>query len=140
MGYCLLVRRDAIIGAHKPPSLAEFEAYLGPGSEANEAERAEANRVAEKVASVRDFTVSVGSVGQILFKKPGLFFGGFVIIKTGQDYFRIDMRLLSIGGERLLAASETLTDSFRMVVGDRLCHPRSGQPVIKDWPWLKSSQ
>jgi hypothetical protein len=122
IGYCLVVTRHAITGAKKPESLGEFEAYLGPGSNITDAARAEAKKIAERLIGIREFSVPAGSIGQILFKKPGMFFGGYVIIKTGLSSFRIDTRLLSVGGLDLVEASDTLEDSLWMVVGERLCN------------------
>jgi len=121
MGYCLVLTRHSIIGANKPESLGAFEAYLGPGGKATDATRAEAKKIAEELTRIREFSIPVGSIGQILFKRPGLFFGGYMIIKTGLKSFRIDMRLLSIGGSRLLETSNTLADSLWMAIGERLC-------------------
>lgn len=121
MGYCLVIAWHTIIGAKKPESLGEFGAYLGPGSKVTEEKREEAKKIAERLTGARDFSVPVGSVGQVLFKKPGMFFGGYVIIKTGMTSFRIDMRLLSVGGEHLLETSDALENSLWMAVGERLC-------------------
>jgi hypothetical protein len=137
MGYCLMVTRDTIIGAKKPPSLSDFEAYLGPGSKIADAARVEANKIAEHLVGVREFSVSAGSIDQILLKRPGLFFGGYVIIRTRRGSFRTDMRLLSIGGLDLLEASNILADSLGMVVGERFRIMGNGLPVTMGWPWTR---
>jgi hypothetical protein len=120
MGYALVMTRHAIIGARKPQSMGDFQAYLGPGSEVTDDARAEARKISEKLMAARDFSVPAGSIGQVLIKRPGMFLGGYVIIKTGLSSYRTDMRLLSVGGEELLQISKTLEDSLRMVVGERL--------------------
>lgn len=119
MGYCLVVTRDAIMGAKKPESLADFEAYLGPGGNVTDAERAEARKIARELSGTREFLVSGASVGQVLFKRPGMFFGGYVIIKTALDSIRIDTTVVSTNSPFLLETSKKLEASLETVVGER---------------------
>jgi hypothetical protein len=120
MGYCLVVTRDAIMGARKPESLADFEAYLGPGGNATDAARAEARKIAEALAGAREFLISGASVGQVLFKRPSMFFGGYVIIKTALSSIRIDTAIVSTNSPFLLETSKKLEASLEAVVGERL--------------------
>jgi len=140
MGYSLLVTRDAIIGAKKPRSSGEFEAYLGPGSKVTDAARAVADEMAEKLTGTREFSVSIGSIEQILLKRPGYFFGGYMIIKTGARWFRIDIRLLSVGSSQLLDAYNILADSFRIAVGPRVYIKQNPFPAPIDWPWARENR
>jgi len=126
MGYCLLITRHSVIGAKKPESFGDFDAYLGPGSHASEEARAEAKRIAERLSGTKDISIPTGAIGQILLKKPGMFFGGYVIIKTGSSSYRIDMRLLSVGGERVPEMLDTLENSLWEAVGERLCRLEKG--------------
>lgn len=107
------------MGARKPGSIEDFAAYLGPGSNVADATRAQAEQIAERLVGTRDFLISAGSIGQVIFRKPGMFFGGYLIIKTGLSSLKISMRLLSIGGSDLLEISNMLEQSIWMVVGER---------------------
>ena len=127
MGYGLVVTRDTIIGAKKLDSWGDFEAYLGPGADTTEATVAVAKRVAEELTRAKEFSISIGSIGQVLFKKPGLFFGGYVILKTPLSSVRIDTTVLSTNSPRLLETSNKLHDSLAMVVGDRLYDVGTGR-------------
>ena len=127
MGYGLVITKHAITGAKKPDALGEFAGYLGPGSEMTDAARAEAEQIARKLSGAAEFKIPIGSIGQVLFKEPGMFLGGYAIIKTGLSSFRVDMRLLSIGGSNLLDTSKRLEESLWMAVGERLL--KVGRPT-----------
>jgi len=124
MGYCLVITREGIVGAKKPDSMGDYETYLGPGANPTEAIVAEAKRIAAEIERNKEFSVHVGSIGQVLFKKPARFFGGYVIIKTALDSIRIDMTVISTNSPRLLETSKRLEDSLAIAVGDRFHQDR----------------
>ena len=120
MGYCLVITRDEVMGAKKPESMPDFEAYLGRSGNASDAGRAEAKKVADAVAGTKEFLVSQGSIGQVLFKKPGMFSGGCAIIKTSLSSIRINMTVISTDSPFLLETSNKLESSLKELVGERL--------------------
>ncbi|MDA4136295.1 MAG: hypothetical protein OK449_04760 [Thaumarchaeota archaeon] len=127
LGYGLVITRDTIVGAKKLDSWGDFEAYLGPGAETTETTVTAAKRVAEELIGASEFSIPVGSIGQVLFRKPGMFFGGYVIFKTSLSSIRIDMTVLSTNSPRLLETSKKLKDSLAMAVGDRLYQVGAGR-------------
>lgn len=137
MGYCLLITSDAIIGAKNPQHLADFEAYVGPGSNATDSTKTQATEIADKLAQTKEFSISAGSLDQIFLKEPGMFFGGYVILKMGLSSVKIGMRLLSVGGSQELHAYTILVDSLRALAGEGVRVSRIGLPLTFDWPWTK---
>lgn len=133
MGYSLLITEDTIIGAKKMESLGDLVAYLGPNSTANDPTRTMTKKIARELEVSRDLIIPADSVSQILLKKPGLFFGGFIIIKTTRGTFRVGMRLLSVGGSELVDASNVLADSLRALVGGRLRVIEKGFAITTGW-------
>lgn len=128
-GYGLVVTRHAIIGAVKPESSPNFEAYLGPDSTIDNSVRREAEMIAASMSATKDFEISVGAVGQVLFRAPGLFEGGHFIIKSPFDVFKVETSVLYVDPE-LVRASKALADSFSAVLGWRFTHGRTGESVI----------
>jgi len=124
MGYCLVVTDEGILGAKKRESMGDFEAYLGPGGDATDESRAEARRIAGEVAKHKEFLVPRGSIGQVLFKKPGMFSGGYAIIKTGSDSIRIDMTVVSTNSPFIAETSEKLENALETLAGERFQNVR----------------
>lgn len=127
-GYALAITKRAIIGAKKPDSSPDFEAYLGPGSSPTDSLRRDAETLAASLIKSKDFRVPVGAVGQVLFRAPSLFEGGYFIIKTPFDVFRVDTSVLYVDAD-LVRTSKILAESFAAVLGWRLCDGRTGEPL-----------
>jgi hypothetical protein len=129
MGYGLVITRDKIVGARKSELMENFEAYVGPGATATEALRNDARRLAETLVAARDLELNTGSIGQVLFKTPGVFSGGYVIMKTATRSVRVNMSVL-YSNPRLLEISKVLADSLFATVGWRLCDGQTGDPLL----------
>lgn len=125
-GYGLVVTKQRVFGAKKPDSLPNFGAYLGSGASPTESARKDAELIAEKVVAARDLEIPVSSIGQVLFRKPGLFFGGYAIIKTPDRAVRLDTSVLFVD-PGLAETSKVIEASFSSVLGWRLS---------KGVPWL----
>lgn len=128
-GYGIVITKRAIIGAKKPDASPDFGAYLGPGSSPTDSLRRDAEALAASMIESKDFKVPVGAVGQLLFRAPGLFEGGYSIIKTPFDVFRVDTSVLYVD-PGLVQASKTLAESFASVLGWRLCDSATGEPLV----------
>ena len=125
-GYGLVVTRHRIFGAKKPDSLPNFGAYLGSGTSLSESARREAETMAGKVIAAKDLDIPVPSIGQVLFRRPSLFFGGYAIIKTPDRAVRLDTSVLYVDPE-LTETSRVMEASLSSVLGWRLS---------KGEPWL----
>ena len=125
-GYGLVVTREKVIGARKPESMKNFHIFLE--RTAPEHQLADAVRAADALMASKEFELRVGSIGQVLFKKPSLLSGGYFIIKTGTNTIRIDISVLYVD-PNLSDVFDTLVDSFYEAVGWRLCDGRTGEPL-----------
>jgi hypothetical protein len=120
IGYCLVVMRHAILGAKMTEDDADFCAYFGESSPKQDPTRVQAAKIAQELADKREFLVPIGSVGQILYKKPGEFFGGYAIIKTPLRALRVDITVVSTASPYAGETAQKLRDALFMVVGERL--------------------
>jgi hypothetical protein len=125
-GYGLVVTRHRIFGAKKTDSLPNFGAYLGTGTSLTESARREAETMAEKIVAAKDLEISVSSIGQVLFRRPSLFFGGYAIIKTADRAVRLDTSVLYVDPE-LTETSRVMEASLSSVLGWRLSE---GEPWL----------
>jgi hypothetical protein len=105
--------------------MEDFQAYLGRAGDARSSIRVQADTIASQVRSVREFSLAEGSIGQVLFKRPGMFFGGYVIIKTALNAFRIDMTVLSTNSPLILETAAVIADSLKVSVGERFLELKS---------------
>lgn len=125
-GYGLVITRDRIFGAKQADSPPNFGAYLGSGSSLAESMRKDAERLAGRIIVGRDLEIPVSSIGQVLFRRPGLFFGGYAIIKTSDRAVRLDTSVLFVD-PGLDDISKAMEASLSSVLGWRLSE---GEPWL----------
>jgi hypothetical protein len=127
-GYGLLVAHHRILGCKKPESMESFESYLAPGT-AESGVRA-ARAFADRLLVRKDFQVRIGDVGQILFKRPSLFSGGYVIVKTADRSIRIDA-VVTYANPRITETCDVLSKALYAAVGWRLSIGKTETAVLK---------
>ncbi len=125
-GYGLVISKQRIFGARKGASLPNFAEYLGSERSPTEQVRKDAQQMAERILAARDLEIPVSSIGQVLFRKPGLFFGGYAIIKTPDRAVRLDTSVLFVDPE-LAETSKVIEASLSAVLGWRLSE---GEPWL----------
>lgn len=125
-GYGLAVTRHTIFGAKKDDSMPNFGAYIGLGSSPADSVTKDAATVAEQIMAAKDLEIPVSSIGQVLFRKPSLFFGGYAIIKTPDRAVRLDTSVLYVN-PGITDTSKIMEASLSVVLGWRLS---------KGEPWL----
>ena len=118
-GYGLVITRGKICGAKKPDALPDFGVYLGSGSSPPDSVKKDAHSVAGRIVAAKDLEIPVSSIGQALFRKPSLFFGGYAIIKTSDRAIRLDMSVLYVN-PGIAEISRVMEDSLSAVLGWRL--------------------
>ncbi len=127
-GYGVVVTRHRIMGSKKPDSMESFEAYVASGA-AESTVRA-ARIFANGLLATKDFEVSIGSVGQVLFKNPGLFSGGYAVIKTSNRTIRVETRV-SYVDPRIAETMSVLCKTLYAAVGWRLSTGGAEKAVVK---------
>ncbi len=116
------------MGSKKPDSMESFEAYVASGAAES---TVRAVRVfANGLLSTKGFEVGIGAVGQVLFKNPGLFSGGYAVIKTSNRAIRVDARV-SYGDPRIAETMSVLYKSLYAAVGWRLSTGGAEKAVAK---------
>jgi hypothetical protein len=131
-GYALVVTRDRVIGARRAEADAELMAYLGPGSTATMSDREMAVATAASLLETRQFILPKDEIAQILFRRPGLFSGGYAVFKTRLQAYKVEIAVVSGWNEGPLLASRTLMESLRTFSPDRLYDGRTGDRYAEE--------
>jgi hypothetical protein len=131
-GYALLVTRGRVIGARRPESDAEFMAYLGPGSTATESDRERAVATASRLLQTRQFVLPKDAIAQILFRRPGLFSGGYAVFKTMLQAYKVEIPVVSGWNGGPILVSRILAESLRTFSPERLYDGRTGALYVEE--------
>jgi hypothetical protein len=123
--YSLIITPSRIIGCRKKPLWQGFTVYLGPGSKATTADREKAQKVVAKLMAAKDFEFPKDSIVKIVYKKPGLFSGGYVNIHTTGRGLELVIGYTA-GNQGTLRA---LVPSLMIFAGDRFYDEKTGALV-----------
>ena len=107
-GYTLLFTKNRVVGARRPESEPDHLVYLGPGSQATEAERSSSAVAAARLIQGKQFVLEKESVAQILYRPPGLLSSGSVVFKTPLQSFKVEIPVVSGWNDWPARASEVL--------------------------------
>ncbi|MDA4112534.1 MAG: hypothetical protein OK474_00610 [Thaumarchaeota archaeon] len=131
-GYALVVTRGRVIGARRAEADVEFIVYLGPGSTATASDRERAVAAAARLLETRQFVLAKDDIAQILFRRPGLFSGGYAVFKTRLQAYKVEIAVVSGWNGGPLLASRTLMESLRTFSPDRLYDGKTGAIYIEE--------
>lgn len=131
-GYSLVITKSRVIGARRPEQDNEFMAYLGPGSTATEDDRARAAATASRLLETKQFALPKETIAQILYRRPGLFSGGYAVFKTNLQAFKVEIPVVSGWNEGPLLASRVLIESLKAFSPERLYDGKTGTLYVEE--------
>jgi hypothetical protein len=88
-GYALLITSKSITGAKLDTFTHTLIRYVGPGSNITQEDRNQAEGAAWEITNKKDFEISKDEITEIVYKKPGVFSGGYVILNTAKESVRL---------------------------------------------------
>jgi hypothetical protein len=130
-GYGLVITRDSITGVKKQESTENVEFHVARETAGEQTLRKDVARAAEGLLAKKEFEIQIASIGQVLFKRPELLSGGYVIIKTANRSIRVDISVL-YANPNLDETTNVLAGTLSEAVGWRLCDGRTGSSLVMD--------